>query len=487
MSDLAFASATDLAARIRAKELGCEELLRHYLDRVDRYNEALNAVVVQVREQALEEARAADRAIAAGDDVGPLHGVPMTIKESYNLAGTPTTWGNPGWKNNIPQEDAESVKKLKQAGVVIFGKTNVPLMLADFQSYNEIYGTTNNPYDHTRIPGGSSGGSSAALAAGLTGIDTGSDIGGSIRNPAHYCGVFGHKPTWNLLWIRGHAPPGDIRSKPDISVIGPLARSAHDLETAIMTMAGPDDIMARGYRLNLPRLGQGGLRGLKIAVWKDDATSPVSADVQARVDQVAAACRDAGATIDEAARPDFDPARGHETYSVLLQATMAARMPDAEYESLKQYVDRLDPADDSASARVFRAQVASFKLWKQNDERRSHLRWKWHEFFKSYDLVLMPVMPTAAFKHDHRPMGDRSTIIDGEARPYFEQVFWAGIASTSYLPSTVIPTGLNADGLPIGVQIVGPEYGDLITIGAAQLMEAAGFRFTPPPGYVDSS
>ena len=485
MSDLAFSSATQLAARIRNKELGCEELLRHYLDRVDRYNETLNAVVVQVREQALEQARAADRAIAAGDEVGPLHGVPMTVKESYNLAGTPTTWGNPGWKDNIAREDAESVERLKQAGVVIFGKTNVPLMLADFQSYNDIYGTTNNPYDHTRSPGGSSGGSSAALAAGLTGIDTGSDIGGSIRNPAHYCGVCGHKPTWNLLWIRGHAPPGDMRSKPDISVIGPLARSAHDLETAVMAMAGPDDIMTRGYRLNLPRLDHRGLKGLKIAVWKDDATSPVNADVQAQVEKVAAAFKDAGATIDDQARPDFEPARGHETYGVLLEATMAARMPDAEYESLKQYVDRLDPHDDSASARVFRAQVASFKLWKQNDERRSHLRWKWHEFFKKYDLVLMPVMPTAAFKHDHRPMSDRNIVINGEARPYFEQVFWAGLASVSYLPATVIPTGLNAEGLPIGVQIVGPEYGDLITIGAAQLMEAAGFRFTPPPDYMD--
>lgn len=485
MSDLAFSSATQLAARIRNKELGCEELLRHYLDRVDRYNETLNAVVVQVREQALEQARAADRAIAAGDKVGPLHGVPMTVKESYNLAGTPTTWGNPGWKDNIAREDAESVKRLMQAGVVIFGKTNVPLMLADFQSYNDIYGTTNNPYDHTRIPGGSSGGSSAALAAGLTGIDTGSDIGGSIRNPAHYCGVCGHKPTWNLLWIRGHAPPGDVRSKPDISVIGPLARSAHDLETAVMAMAGPDDIMARGYRLNLPRLGHRGLKGLKIAVWKDDATAPVNADVQAQVEKVAAAFKDAGATIDDQARPDFEPARGHETYGVLLEATMAARMPDAEYESLKQYVDRLDPHDDSASARVFRAQVASFKLWKQNDERRSHLRWKWHEFFKKYDLVLMPVMPTAAFKHDHRPMSDRNIVINGEKRPYLEQVFWAGLASVSYLPATVIPTGLNAEGLPIGVQIVGPEYGDLITIGAAQLMEAAGFRFTPPPDYMD--
>ena len=483
MSELAFLSATAIAARIRDGELGCEEILRHYLDRVDRYNDELNALVVDVREQALEEARAADRAVAAGDELGPLHGVPMTLKESYNLAGTPTTWGNPGWKDNIAGEDAESVKRLRQAGAVIFGKTNVPLMLADFQSYNEVYGTTSNPYDHARVPGGSSGGSAAALAAGLTGIESGSDIGGSIRNPAHYCGVFGHKPTWNLLWIRGHAPPGDMRGTPDISVIGPLARSASDLETAVRAMAGPDDIMARGYRLDLPGFNGRTLKDLKIAVWADDERVPVNADVRERVEQVAAAFRDGGAAVDGQARPDFDPAHGQETYSTLLQATMAARMPDTEYASLRNYVASLDPDDDSEAARVFRAQVASFRTWKQFDERRAHLRWKWHEFFGKYDLLLMPIMCTAAFRHDHRPMGQRTISVNGASQPYFDQVFWAGLPSASYLPSTVIPTGLNDEGLPIGVQIVGPEYGDLITIGAARMMEAAGFRFTPPQDY----
>ena len=487
MSELAFLSATALAARIRRKELSCVEILRHYLDRVDRYNGALNALVVDIREQALEQAIAADQAIAAGDDVGPLHGVPMTVKESYNLAGTPTTWGNPDWKDNVASEDAESIKKLKQAGAVVFGKTNVPFMLADFQSYNAIYGTTNNPYDHTRVPGGSSGGSAAALAAGLTGIETGSDIGGSIRNPAHYCGVFGHKPTWNLLWIRGHAPPGDIRGKPDISVIGPLARSANDLETAVRIMAGPDEIMARGYRLNLPSPKGRKLQDLKVAVWADHGLVPVSTEVRARVEQVATAFKDGGAMVNEEARPDFDAAQGHETYGVLLQATMAARMPDADYESLRRYVAELDPADDSVAARVFRSQVASFKLWKQNDERRSHLRWKWHEFFKEYDLLLTPIMSTAAFKHDHRPMGERTLTINGEAQRYFDQIFWAGLASMSYLPATVIPTGLSDEGLPIGVQIVGPEYGDLITIDAARTMEAAGFGFVPPANYVGST
>jgi amidase len=459
------------------------DLLSLYLDRVDRYNGELNAIVVDVREQAMEQAAVADQMLADGKPTGPLHGVPMTIKESYNLAGTPTTWGNPDWKDNIATEDAEAVKKLKAAGVIVFGKTNVPLSLADFQSYNEVYGTTNNPYDHSRIPGGSSGGSAAALAAGLTGLETGSDIGGSIRNPAHFCGVFGHKPTHNLLWIRGHSPPGDLRSKPDISVIGPLARSAVDLDVALRQMAGPDDIMARGYRLDLPEFPQAGLKGLKVAVWSDDELCPVDVEVRARVELVADACRSAGATVDDQARPAFSTEHSHETYQNLLQATMAARMPDDDFESVKRYVASLDPSDDSPAARVLRAQVASFKDWKHHNEMRDHLRWQWHQFFTGYDLLLTPMMPTAAFPHDHREFRDRTITVNNEQRPYFDQVFWAGLTGVSYLPSTVIPTGLNGAGLPIGVQIVGPEFGDLVTIGAARALEGQGFRFVPPPDY----
>lgn len=484
MSDLAFSSATELAAAIQRREISAVELLEHYLARVDEYNGALNAIVVDVREQALEEAAAADEALAEGKPCGPLHGVPMTVKESYNLTGTPTTYGNPDWKENIATEDAEAVKRLKQAGVIVFGKTNVPLSLADFQSYNDIYGTTNNPFNHKRIPGGSSGGSAAALAAGLTGLEAGSDIGGSIRNPAHFCGIFGHKPTHNLVWMRGHSPPGDIRGSSDISVIGPMARSADDLDTALRKMAGPNPILSRGFKLDLPEFPAGGLKGLRVAVWNDDEQCPVDQEVRARVDAVAKACEAAGAELDYEARPDFSAAHTHEVYQNLLQATMAARMPDENYESIKRYVDQLDPNDDSEAARVFRAQVSSFKAWKTADEHRSHLRWHWHQFFNEYDLLLSPVMPTAAFEHDHRQFSERTIKVNNEERPYFEQVFWAGLTGVSYLPSTVIPTGLNRIGLPIGIQIIGPEYGDLITIGAARELEAAGFRFLPPPAYL---
>jgi amidase len=481
--DHIFASATELAGQIAARALSSEALLRSYLDRIDRYNSDLNAVVVAVRERALTRAREADAALERGESWGPLHGVPMTVKESYNLAGTATTWGNPAWNDNVPTEDAVPVAKLEAAGAVVFGKTNVPLSLADFQSYNDVYGTTGNPYDLSRTPGGSSGGSAAALAAGLTGLEIGSDIGGSIRNPAHFCGVFGHKPTWNLLWMRGHSGPGDVRAMPDISVIGPLARSADDLDTALRILAGPDDIMARGYRLALPEMPDRGLAGLRVAVWADDDMCPVSSDVRNRITRVAGQLADAGAIIDERARPAFRSDHSHRVYQGLLQATMAMRLPDDAYGALQQRAAELDADDDSERARTLRAQTSTFRDWGANNEARHKLRWQWHAFFQNHDVVVAPIMPTSAFRHDHRPFGERTLMVDDLEIPYFQQVFWAGLSGVAYLPSTVVPTGLDDAGLPIGVQIIGPEFGDLITIGVARRLEAVGCRFTAPPTY----
>src|SRR6266566_3032067 len=236
-----FRSAKELAADIRRKKIGCLELLDLYLSRVDKYNPALNAIIATDVEGARKRARAADRALARKQVWGPLHGVPMTIKESYDVVGMPTTWGVPELKDNLPLRNALAVDRLLDAGVVLFGKTNVPIYLADYQSYNAIYGTTNNPWDLSRAPGGSSGGSAAALAAGLTGFEAGSDIGSSIRNPAHYCGVFGHKPTYGIVPPRGQALPGRV-AQGDISVIGPMARSAEDLAIGLSAMAGADEI-----------------------------------------------------------------------------------------------------------------------------------------------------------------------------------------------------------------------------------------------------
>ncbi|PON19764.1 amidase [Candidatus Entotheonella serta] len=482
MSDIAFKSAVELAQMIKKRDIGCLELLEHYLARVEQYNPALNAVIVMDEARAKSRAQEADEALARGEDWGPLHGVPMTCKESYDVEGLPTTSGIVDYQDNIATSDALAIQRLKAAGAVVFGKTNVSLRLADFQSYNDIYGTTNNPWNVERIPGGSSGGTAAALAAGLTGFDIGSDIGGSIRNPAHYCGVFGHKPTWGLLPPRGHALPG-ILGSPDLSVIGPLGRSATDLEVGVQIMVGPDEIRSCGYQLNLPVPAQTSLADYRVAMWRNDDLAPVSQEVADRVEAVGQAVKQAGGTVDSEARPDFDVKAAHEVYQTLLQANMAWRQPDDAYAKLQAKAAQLAADDQSERAKTVRAQVASYRDVMHANEARTHLRWAWHEFFKHYDVMIMPIAATPAFEHDHRSFGKRTLTIDGEVRPYFQQVFWAGLAICSYLPGTMIPTGASTEGLPIGVQIVGPELGDLKTMGFAKLLEQAGFGFTPPPGY----
>ena len=286
MTEMAFQSALQLGAMIRNKSISAIEMLEYFIARVEQYDGGINAVVVRDFDRARENAKAADAALAKDQIWGPLHGVPVTLKESYDVEGLITTRGNPVWKDNVATADAVSVTRLKEAGVNLFGKTNVPLNLADMQSYNEIYGTTNNPWDLSRGPGGSSGGSAASLAAGMTGLESGSDIGGSIRNPAHYCGVFGHKPTWGLLPPRGHAAPG-VLAQSDLTVIGPLARSAADLEVATLAMAGPDEIQAAGLQLALQPCPHPTLGSFRVAVWNNDDNAPVTEETRKRIDAVA--------------------------------------------------------------------------------------------------------------------------------------------------------------------------------------------------------
>jgi len=480
-TDLAFASATQLATLIRTREVSSVELLNLYFDRVDRFNPELNAIVLQIRDEALHDAESCDTAIANKDAIGPLHGVPMTTKESFSIKGLPSCWGIPELADQNRSEDALSVQRLKKAGAVIFGKTNIPIQLADFQSYNEVYGVTNNPWDTSRGPGGSSGGSAAALASGMTGFEIGSDIGGSIRNPAHYCGVFGHKPTWNLLPMRGHAMPG-VLTPSDISVIGPLARSASDLKIGVNILAGPDEILTGGYSLDLKPMVKP-VSELRIAVWANDAIAPVDQETEARVKAVARSFEQAGAEVSYDARPDFTAEHSHAVYQYLLWATMASRMAQPAYDEIKEFVNTLTEDDQSDAANLARAQTATFKSWAAMNEARTHLRWAWHTFFKEYDVLLTPMMATAAFKHNHAPMGKRTINVDGEQRPYFEQLFWAGLTGVSYLPSTVVPTGPNDSHLPIGIQIAGPEYADLLTIQCAEFLEENGYGFVAPPAF----
>ena len=484
MGTLAFKSGLALGEMVRRGDIGAEELLEYYLGRVSRFNPDLNAVIQMIEESARERAREADRARVRGTFWGPFHGVPMTIKESFDVAGMHTTRGNVALKDNVAKTDALAVTRLKAAGVTLFGKTNVPLNLADFQSYNDIYGTTNNPWDLGRNAGGSSGGSAASMAAGLAGVENGSDIGGSIRNPAHYCGVFGHKPTWGLLPPRGHAAPGVV-AQSDLTVIGPIARSAGDLEALLLAQAGPDEIHAPGYQLALQPPAFRSLGDLRVAAMVNNEAAPVSQETQRRVEAVLDAIKAAGGQVDYDARPDFNLKDGHEVYQTLLWSVMASRNPDEAYQALRAQAEALDPSDQSERARTLRAQVASYRDYGMANEARTRMRWAWHEFFKTYDAFITPMMATPAFPHDHGPMGQRVLMVDNTPRPYFEQLFWAGMAVNSYLPATVIPTGAIGEGLPIGVQIIGPEFGDLKLLGMAKMLEAEGFTFVAPPGYDD--
>jgi amidase len=480
---LPFQTAKQLASAIRRKKIGCLELLDLYLKRVETYNPQLNAIVAKDVEGARKRAKAADKAVKKGGKLGPLHGVPMTIKESFDVTGYPTTWGLPALKDHRAEANSLVAQRMIDAGVNLFGKTNVPLMLADYQSYNEIYGTTNSPWDLGRTPGGSSGGSAAALAAGLTGIEAGSDIGSSIRNPAHYCGVWGHKPTWNVVSGRGQSIFGSV-SQADIAVVGPLARGAEDLEIAMDAMAGPDAIDGRGWTLSLPRPRKKRLRDFKVAVLLDDRHAEVDHSVQAEIQKLADFLGKKKVKLSDKAHPDFDTADLHEIYMRLLRAATSARTPPDEFKRLQEMAAKLAPDDKSSAAEMIRGAVVPHKDWLGLNERRHKLRLKWDAFFEDYDLMLCPVTSSAAFPHDHSPdRVARTIVVNNKKVPAFDQLFWAGYSNVAYLPATVAPIGQTTDGLPIGVQIVGRQYDDYGCIRFAKLLEQEYRSFQPPPAF----
>jgi amidase len=483
MLDVPFRSARQLAADIRRKRIGCLELLDLYLARGEKHGPALNAIVVRDVDGARRRAREADRALARGRVWGPLHGVPMTIKESYDVAGLPTTWGVPSLRRNMATRNAVVVDRLIAAGVTLFGKTNVPLYLADWQTYNAIYGTTNNPWDVSRAPGGSSGGSAAALAAGLTGLEAGSDIGSSIRNPAHFCGVYGHKPTWGIVPRTGQALPWQV-APVDIDVVGPLARSSDDLALALSVMAGPEPIEAAGWQLRLRPARQKRLRDFRVALMLDAPGFDVDHEVQDRLEALAGFLGRQRAKVDDRARPAIDPAEAFAVYIRLLRAATADRQSDADFAMNESIVKSLAPGDDSYHARAMRAAVLSHRDWLAANEARHRMRLRWAEFFTRYDLLLCPVAGTAAFPHDHTgERRDRTLVVNGRRVPVTDHLFWAGYSGACYLPSTAAPCGFTPRGLPVGVQIIGPQFGDLTCLAFARLLEREFQAFIPPSGY----
>ena len=480
MDNLAFATASEIAERIRRRELGSLEAADYFIERIERHDDVVNAVVVRDFDRAREAAREADRAMAPS---GPLHGVPLTVKEGYHVAGLPTTFGYRALLDDAPNWDSDCVARYKAAGAVLLGKTNMALGGADFQTYNEAYGTTNNPWDAARIPGGSSGGSSAALAAGLTPLEAGSDIGGSIRNPAHFCGVYGHKPTFGIVSQAGHSTMLQPGPATDLVVCGPMSRSAEDLALALDVVAGPPSLDAAGWRLDLPRPTKAHIKDYRVAIWPDDANAPVDHEIAARAVSVGETLARLGVQVSDSARPAIDARRGFETYLELLHSVMAAGVGREQFEKNQHCAAQTDPNDHSDRAIMSRAMVLSHAGWLGANGRREALRHAWREFFKEWDILICPQMAVTAFPHDHSPFATRTIDVNGEAQPYFQQLFWSGLVTAPYLPSTVFPAGLSSEGLPIGLQAVGAAYRDHVTIDFTRLLAQEIGGFKAPPGY----
>jgi amidase len=485
MTEPSFASAAALAADIRARRISSVELLDHLLARAERLNGPLNAIVAFDREGARRRAAEADAALARGESRGPLHGIPTTIKDSYEVAGMPAVCGVPELARHVPERSAHLVRRLEGAGAIVFGKTNVPTWAGDLQSYNPVYGVTNNPWDTTRTPGGSSGGAAAAVAAGLTPLELGSDIGGSIRTPAHFCGVYGHKPSWNAISMEGHMPPppGLPYSPTDMGVGGPLARSAGDLALALSAIAGPDRFQEAGWQLNLAPPKAMALREYRVAAWLGDPALPIDDSVRGPLEAACDALEKAGSKVDRKARPAFDPTRAVGVYFMLLNAVMGSGLPPEVLAGARERVAGLAPDDFSNAACQARGLVLSHADWLRLDTERAGLRLAWDAFFRDYDVLLCPNHWLPAFKHDHGDFATRTQRVNGRDLPYFDGLAWAGIIGVAYLPGTSAPVGRTAEGLPVNVQIVGPYLGDYTTIAfAGHLAQLIG-GYEKPPGY----
>lgn len=477
--DPTFLSATQLADLVRTGKIGALELLDHYIARTENHDPRINAVVVRDFDRARTRARALD---SQADKSAPLFGVPTTVKESFDVQGLPTTRGHMELRDQPVAMSSIAVRRLESAGAVIFGKTNVPVDLADWQSYNPVYGTTSNPWNTAHTPGGSSGGSAAALAAGLTAFEIGSDIGGSIRVPAHFCGVYGHKPTFGLLPNYGD-PATSAAAGTDISVIGPLSRSAADLSVALDILGRPDPDET-GLTLNLPAPRFTSLKDMRVAVWADQAGQATDAETVATMHALADGLERLGVNLSRTARPDFDPTEAYRLFLRLLDSGWSSRLTDAAIEDKRKRVATLAETDMGADAIMARTVDMQHRTWLGLNEQRFRRRRSWSAFFREWDVLLCPAFSTAALPHrqDGQPW-DRRITVGGREISYGELLFWPGLIGGYHLPGTVAPIGQTKAGLPLCVQIAGPIYGDRTTIAAAALLEQAWMGFKPPPGW----
>lgn len=476
----------ELARRLECREVSSRELLGAHLAQIERHDHEINAVATLDIERASSAAAAIDDRRARGDDLPVLAGVPMTVKDSLMTAGLRTTSGAPELAEYVPDVDADVVARLRGAGAIVFAKTNLPVYANDVQTYNPVFGTTNNPWDLSRTVGGSSGGSAAALASGFTPLEVGSDIAGSIRNPAAMCGVVGHKPSYGIVSARGQipGPPGTL-TLADLAVIGPMARSVDDCARALDLLVGPDEWHAPAWSVRLPPTRRRTPDGLRVAVMATDPHCPVDPEIEAAVMTVVGLLEAAGAHVDAGARPaGFEMAKADATFWQLLGGALAGSFTPAQIEEMAVGEARGETIEGELGVR---GASLRHRAWLSANERRLQMRRRWREFFEDWDVVLAPVSPTVAIPHDHSiPQMSRTIEVAGTPRPYGDQMVWMGVFGVAYLPSTCLPVGLHSNGCPIGMQVVGPFLEDHTALAAAGMIESLvdghwrAPRFTSP-------
>ena len=392
----------------------------------------------------------------------------MTVKETLDVVGLPTTAGAPVLRNNVAVRNATAVQRLFEAGAVIFGKTNVPLWAADFETDNEIYGMTHNAWDQNCLSGGSSGGSAVGLAAGLTPLELGSDIGGSIRNPSHYNNTFGHRPTWGIVSGLGHVPgpPGSLVID-DLGTVGPMARSPRDLRMELNVIAGTDPVFGAWYRAPLPEQRSLTLRDLRVALWLDDPVVPVDRTVLDVLWGAVAKLEQAGLVHAVQDKPDYDARQAFALYNRLLWGVIGGSLDEQAREALRAIRTGAGDADWSQRTHNARGATATHAEWLRDDQSRQELRVKWAQFFQHYDVLIAPIMCTAAHAHDASDFPNRIIMVNGRAQRAEEQLFWASHATLCYLPATSCPAGFTQQGLPVGMQIIAPYLQDYRAIAVA--------------------
>jgi len=461
-------SLIDIISALVAREVSARELLDHHLERIGRLDGPINSVIAIETDRARSEAGAIDDARAAGRSVGPLAGVPVTIKDAIATAGIRSTGGAVELRDHVPEVDATVVANIRDAGAVVFAKTNVPRWSGDYQTYNDMFGTTNNPWDVERTPGGSSGGPAAAVAMGFTGFEIGTDIGGSIRVPSSFCGVYGHKPSFGIIPTYGYLDnPTSHRNVADINVFGPIARSVDDLELLLGLLAGPNPDEAVAWRLDLPPARARELGDFRIVAWLDDEFSPVDPAVCGVMEAAIVALERAGARIDHDRRPDVDTTVSAREGSILISS--ATEISDGDGEN---------------SAASGGGRGLDHRAWDVLHRRRGEMRQRWAEFFTDIDVLLCPVTVVPPFRHVHSADGSNwahATLADHGDRHYSDLIGWSALIGSAYLPVTVPPIGRTVDGLPVGIQVVAPYLNDRTSLAFTRCMADVLGGYEPPP------